>query len=93
MGPAPSQVLSVPLHDAALPPSQQRMIPRDPCQEHTHTWPCGPVLCVTPAPVFQMCTGSSCLGPSPATCPRRSGGRLVSGGGGGGEEEAGGLQA
>lgn len=49
---------------------------------------CDPILCVTLAPVFQMCTESSCLGPSPAICPRRSGGRLVSGSGG---EGAGGL--
>lgn len=47
MGPAPSQVQSIPLHDAALLPAQQWMIPRDPCQEHTHTWPCGPILCDT----------------------------------------------
>ena len=38
-------------------------------------------VCDAGLPVFQMSTGSPCLGPCPATCPRRSGERLVSGGG------------
>lgn len=51
-------------------------VPRRP----SRGWPC-PVLDAGP-PVFQISTGSSCLGPCPATCPRRSGERLVSGHGG-----------
>lgn len=38
-------------------------------------------VCDAGLPVFQMSTGSLSLGPCPATCPRRSGERLVSGGG------------
>lgn len=96
--PAESKVLQrTLLPDSALPHtsssyrvSNQGHVRGPPPQGHTPCAPYpaeyGPVLCMMLAvPVFQMPTGSSCLGPSLATCPRRYGGRLVSAVGLGGQ--------